>query len=51
MRAVRIFVEENDTGFTCDLTFHASTMPHEEPGNHVRRGGHRRAHEARKLRG
>ena len=38
MKTVRVTVEENDTGFTCDLTFHACTVVHEEPADHVRQG-------------
>jgi hypothetical protein len=38
MRRMRIVVEENDTGFSCDLTFHANTVVHEEPADHVRQG-------------
>jgi len=38
MRTVRIVVDENDTGFTCDLTFHANTIAHEEPADHMRQG-------------
>jgi hypothetical protein len=38
MRTVRVTVGENDTGFTCDLTFHASTVAHEEPADHMKQG-------------
>jgi hypothetical protein len=38
MRTVHVVVDENDTGFTCDLTFHANTIAHEEPPDHVRQG-------------
>ena len=38
MRTVRVVVEENDTGFTCDLLFHANTVAHEEPADHMKQG-------------
>jgi hypothetical protein len=38
MRTVRVAVGDNDTGFTCDLTFHANTIAHEEPADHLRQG-------------
>lgn len=38
MRTVRVTVEPNDTGFTCDLTFHANTIAHEEPADHYKQG-------------
>jgi hypothetical protein len=38
MRSIRVVVEENDTGFTCDLRFHANTIAHEEPADQMRQG-------------
>ncbi|HZU64295.1 MAG TPA: hypothetical protein VFF98_11470 [Novosphingobium sp.] len=38
MKTVRVTVAPNDTGFTCDLTFHANTVAHEEPADHMRQG-------------
>lgn len=38
MKTVRVVVEKNDTGFTCDLTFHANTVAHEEPADHMKQG-------------
>ncbi|OFX03694.1 MAG: hypothetical protein A3E78_16530 [Alphaproteobacteria bacterium RIFCSPHIGHO2_12_FULL_63_12] len=38
MRTVRVVVEKNDTGFECDLTFHANTIAHEEPADHMKQG-------------
>jgi hypothetical protein len=38
MKTVRVVVEENDTGFTCDLTFRANTIAHEEPADHMKQG-------------
>lgn len=38
MRKVRVTVEKNDSGFSCDLTFHASTVTHEEPADHMKQG-------------
>jgi hypothetical protein len=38
MRTMRYVVDDNDTGFSCDLTFHANTVAHEEPADHVKQG-------------
>ncbi|WP_310085369.1 MULTISPECIES: hypothetical protein [unclassified Sphingopyxis] len=38
MRIVRVTVEKNNTGFACDLTFHANTVAHEEPADYMKQG-------------
>ncbi len=36
MKTMRIVVEPNDTRFECDLWFHANTIAHEEPADHMK---------------
>ena len=36
MRVIRVTIDDNDTGFTCDLTFTGTTPVHEEPHDRVR---------------
>jgi hypothetical protein len=38
MRVLRVIVDKNETGFTADLTFHATTPAHTEPMDHKRNG-------------
>lgn len=38
MRRIRIFLDKNDTGIECDLTFRARTVPYEEPRSVLREG-------------
>jgi len=38
MKTMRITVQPNDSGFSCDLWFHASTVAHEEPADHMKQG-------------
>ncbi len=38
MKTMNIVVEPNDTGFSCNLVFHATTVAHEEPADKMMQG-------------